>query len=121
MTKEVKWEKEPKKGNYPAALSYLTLIYPESSAKALVERLKDADISEFASKDIFRASGLPELPLDNYHVKKNAAKIATGESISPLLLVRDEINKKVIIADGAHRLSAVYAHDEDAMIPVKIV
>ena len=54
-------------------------------------------------------------------MKKNADKIATGDTISPILLVRDEINKKVIIADGSHRFSAVYAHDEDAMIPFKIV
>jgi hypothetical protein len=38
-----------------------------------------------------------------------------------LLLVRDEANGKLVIADGFHRLRAVYALDEDARIPCKIV
>jgi hypothetical protein len=38
-----------------------------------------------------------------------------------LLLVRDNANGKVIIADGYHRLCAVYSLDEDAVIPCKIV
>ena len=41
--------------------------------------------------------------------------------LSPLLLVRNSPNGKVIIADGYHRLCAVYFTDEDALIPCKIV
>ena len=44
-----------------------------------------------------------------------------NEKISPLLLVRDKTGGRVIIADGYHRLCAVYTFDEDAMIPCKIV
>jgi hypothetical protein len=54
-------------------------------------------------------------------VEKNLAKIDSGMKLSPLLLVRDPSNGKVIVADGYHRLCAVYAHDEDALIPCKIV
>lgn len=121
MAKEVKWKKVPDDHDYPNALSYLTLLYPEMSAQVIVKRLEDAEMSEFCSKDILRASGLPELDPSNYHVKKFTAKIATGDSISPILLVRDEISRKLIIADGYHRMAAVYQHDEDAMIPAKIV
>ena len=78
-------------------------------------------MNEFAAKDIFRASGLPELDSTNYHVRKFADKIATGDSISPILLVRDEVNRKIIIADGFHRLYAAYLHDEDLMVPCKLV
>ncbi len=42
-------------------------------------------------------------------------------ALSPLLLVRDELNGLVIIADGYHRLCAIYRFDEDAMIFCKIV
>jgi hypothetical protein len=35
--------------------------------------------------------------------------------------VRDRANGKVVIADGYHRLCAVYTFDEDAWIPCKIV
>jgi len=37
------------------------------------------------------------------------------------LLCRDKDRGKLIIADGYHRLCAVYTFDEDAMIPCKIV
>jgi hypothetical protein len=34
--------------------------------------------------------------------------------------VRDSVNGKVIVADGYHRLCAVYSYNEDAVIPCKI-
>ncbi|OXC78557.1 hypothetical protein BSU04_11230 [Caballeronia sordidicola] len=37
------------------------------------------------------------------------------------MLFRDTNHAKLIIADGYHRLCAVYTFDEDAMIPCKIV
>ena len=47
-------------------------------------------------------------------------KIRSGEALSPLLLLRDSPNGRLIIADGYHRLCAVYSFDEDAVIPCKI-
>jgi len=54
-------------------------------------------------------------------VEKDLAKIREGSKLSPSLLVRDGDRAKVIIADGYHRLCAVYSVDEDAVIPCKIV
>lgn len=118
---EIKWFKEPEDHNYPAALSYLSLIYEEKQAADYVNRLKKAAISEFKSKDIFRASSLSLLGISNTHVKTNQEKIETGEKLSPILLVRDSANGRVIVADGYHRLCAVYTYDEDAIISCKIV
>jgi len=115
------WFPEPQEHDYPAAASYLTLIYPPGQVKKLVKKLRHAPMSEFHAKDVFRASRLPLLGRENYHVKKNRAKIAKGLKISPILLVRDEVNGKVVIADGFHRMCAVYTFDEDAMLPCKIV
>ena len=84
------------------------------------EKLKQAPISKFKAKDIFRASGLSLLGIGNTHVQKDQEKIKAGREISPLLLIRDSANGKVIIADGYHRLCAVYSYDEDATIPCKI-
>ena len=42
-------------------------------------------------------------------------------ALSYLSLVRDKAHGKVVIADGYHRLCAVYTFDEDAEIPCKIV
>ncbi|HTB64200.1 MAG TPA: hypothetical protein VK737_11515 [Opitutales bacterium] len=115
------WAKVPQDHDYPAAASYLSLIYPPKTTKKLVKKLRRESMTEFHAKDVFRASRLPMLGRDNYHVKKVRAKILAGEKISPILLVRDEENSKVVIADGFHRMCAVYTFDEDAMLPCKIV
>jgi hypothetical protein len=106
--------------DYPAAYSYLGLIYSGPASVELIKKLKAASISEFKAKDIFRASGLSLLGVSNSHVDKDRKKIKHGVALSPLLLVRDTANGKVVIADGYHRMCAVYSFDEDAVIPCKI-
>jgi hypothetical protein len=111
---------KPEEHDFPAALSYLSLIYDATTAAGLVNKLKKAAVAEFKAKDIFRASALPLLGVINSHVKKDQQKIMSGSEVSPLLLIRDPANGKVVIADGYHRLCAVYSFDEDAVIPCKI-
>ncbi|WP_394808066.1 hypothetical protein [Nitrosomonas sp.] len=118
---EINWLSEPEAHNYPAALSYLSLMYDEQTAIGYVDNLKQAKISEFKAKDIFRASNLSLLGISNTQVKKNQQKIQSGNQLSPILLVRDSVNGKVIVADGYHRLCAIYTYDEDAVIPCKII
>jgi len=118
---KIKWLSRPEDHDYPAALSYLTLIYDKKTAAGFVNKLKKAPVSEFKAKDIFRASRLPLLGAGNSHVKKDMLKIESKCGVSPLLLVRDAANGKVVIADGYHRMCAVYTFDEDAVIPCKIV
>ncbi|MDD5053592.1 MAG: hypothetical protein PHO27_12725 [Sulfuricurvum sp.] len=118
---EIKWLDKPEEHDYPAAASYLSLIYDADVVKAFVQLLEQAPMSSYKSKDIFRASSLSLLGVSNSHVKKDSKKISAGTELSPLLLVRDKLNGKVVIADGYHRLCAVYAIDEDALIPCKIV
>lgn len=118
---KVKWLAEPEEQDYPAAISYLSLIYTKPAAARYIARLKAAKIINFKAKDIFRASGLSLLGVSNFHVEKDKEKISNGDSLSPLLLIRDSVNGKVIVADGYHRLCAVYIFDEDALIPCKIV
>ena len=118
---EIKWLPEPGENNYPAAESYLRLIYDEKTAMAVVDKLKKAPVATFAAKDIFRASGLSLLGVSNSHVEKYREKIKDEKSLSPILLVRDNRNGKVIIADGYHRMCAVYSFNEDESIPVRIV
>jgi hypothetical protein len=117
----IRWMKDPEDHNFPAAQSYLSLLYEPLTAKAFVQKLRRAPLSSFKAKDIFRASGLSLLGISNNHVEKDRKKIKAGRKLSPLLLVRDKLHGKVIIADGYHRLCAVYSFDEDAEIPCKIV
>ena len=117
----INWQSKPQKHDYPTAASYLSLIMEPQAAKNVVEKLQRAAKTEFAAKDIFRASMLSLLGVSNSHVEKDRTRIIQHERLSPLLLFRDERNGKLVIADGYHRLCAVYTFDEDAIIPCKIV
>jgi hypothetical protein len=120
-TKEITWLPDVEEHDYPAAESYLRLIYPDERVAELVAMLKKASLVQFKAKDIFRASQLSLLGVSNLRVERDRKKIVDGKSLSPLLLMRDPRNGKVVIADGYHRLCAVYGFDEDALIPCKIV
>jgi hypothetical protein len=116
-----KWLRNVEKHDYAAADSYLSLVYPARQAGKLVTQLRSASLVQFKAKDIFRASRLSLLGVSNSHVERDGKKMKSGIGLSPLLLVRDKRARTVIIADGYHRLCAVYQFDEDAMIPCKIV
>jgi len=122
MAKEIKikWLRKPEDHDYTAARSYLSLLYDEPVSSWHVDKLKRAPVSKYQAKDIFRASDLSLLGVSNFHVKIDRKKIKSGKALSPLLLIRDPGNGKVIIADGYHRLCAVYSYDENAVIPCKI-
>ena len=120
-THQPKWLPKVEEHDFAAAASYLALIYPPGQCKKLVAALRAGDMVQFKAKDIFRASQLSLLGISNSHVDKDRAQIDKGEALSPILLVRDENIGRVIVADGYHRLCAVYQVDEDAGIPCKIV
>lgn len=117
----IAWLPEPEEHNYPAAESYLGLLHPQLRVAQLVSELRAAAVVEFKAKDIFRASGLSLLGVSNDRVEKDRKKIRNSVALSPLLLVRDEPNGRVVVADGYHRLCAVFGFDEDAWIRCKIV
>ena len=121
QTKEISWLSEVEEHDYPAAKSYLALLYPEDVVAEMVSRLRKAPVVQFKAKDVFRASRLSLLGVSNSHVEKDRNKLLAGKSLSPLLLVRDPQNGKVVIADGYHRMCAVYGFDEDSLIHCKIV
>ena len=118
---EIKWLSDVEEQDYPAAESYLSLLYDEPAAAKFVKQLRNAPVSKFKAKDIFRASGLSLLGVSSSHVAHDREKVLAGKSLSPLLLVRNSNNQNVIIADGYHRMCAVYSFVEDALIPCKIV
>src|SRR5450759_5088946 len=115
------WLTEPVEDDYHASLSYLGLIFGNKSAKKLVKALRKASMMSFKAKDIFRSSGLSLLGISNGHVERNTEKLQSGIRLPPVLLVRDDRQRRLIIADGYHRLCSVYLIDEDADIPCKIV
>jgi len=64
---KVKWLGKPQKHDYPAAQSYLSLTLDPKVAKDLADRLERAEMTEYAVKNIFRASGLSLLGISNSH------------------------------------------------------
>ena len=121
MSNKIKWLDKPEEHDYPAAKSYLGLLFDDPTVSRLVEGLERSEIVGFKAKDIFRSSKLSLLGVSNSHVDKNFDKIENKEKLSPILLVRDSENRTIIIADGYHRLCAVYHYSEDLIIPCKIV
>jgi hypothetical protein len=121
QTKDVSWLSAVEEHDYPAAESYLRLLYADDDARSFVQKLRHAGITQFKAKDIFRASQLSLLGVSNSHVVRDSEKISSGVPLSPLLLMRDGAHGRVVIADGYHRLCAVYMEDEDALVPCKII
>jgi hypothetical protein len=119
----VLWGEEPDEHDYPAAADYLALLAPAAQIKEIVAALKRAPIVHKKAKDLLRASCLALLPKDNPHVQRDLKKIKKGTALSPILVVRGELNTGVAmqIADGYHRVCASYHTDENTDIPVRIV
>jgi hypothetical protein len=120
---EVLWGEEPDEHDYPAAADYLALLAPAAQISEIVAALKQAPIVHKKAKDLLRASCLTLLPIDNPHVQRDLKKIKKGTALSPILVVRGELNTGVAmqIADGYHRVCASYYTDENTDIPVRIV
>jgi len=116
-----KWHKNVEQDDFEAAESYLALIYSAKQSARFVAKLRRARPARFKAKDIFRASQLSKLGVSNLRVVRDRKKIKAGTPLSPILLMRDERNGKVVVADGYHRLCAVYEVNEDAWIPCRII
>lgn len=119
---EIAWIDKPKKHNYEEACDYLKLIFPEKTVKKLVYKLKKADASEYDVKDVMRATKSYHILGDiKPYIEKISLHIQAGKSISPILLVRHPDTGKTIIADGYHRLCAIYLLDPCATVCCKVV
>ena len=116
------WKSRPVPADYTAALSFLSLIYPQACAKRLVNRLRSAKLVQFAAKDLLRASSLPLLPRDATRVEADLRRLHKNKRLSPVLLVQGDMSRSVplIVADGYHRICAICYHDEDAPVSCRM-
>jgi len=111
------WLSDPEPHDFPAALDYLELEFSPEKATQLVDELKHAPTIVKKAKDVLRASGLPLLDRSNPHVKEDVRRVKRGKKLSPVLLVEDG---RLIIADGYHRVCAIYVLSEDLEIPCRL-
>ncbi|HEY1825101.1 MAG TPA: hypothetical protein VGG21_03975 [Acidimicrobiales bacterium] len=116
------WQSSPDKHDFPAARTYLSLIAEPALVDKLIKDLERAPTLTYAAKDLLRASRLPLLDKDNQHVGTDLAKVARGEKLSPILLVRGRLakNRDLVVADGYHRICASYWLGENSPIPCRI-
>lgn len=117
------WKSEPDDHDFPAAADYLSLLFSEADAAAIAEALGAAPTVHRKAKDLLRASGLDLLGRDDPQVDKDLKKVARGEPLSPVLLVRGHAasGRRLVVADGYHRICASYHLEEDADIPCRLV
>ena len=117
------WKKKPEDEDFAGALHFLSLVLPGAKARKLVQSMRKTKTIELAAKDLLRASNLPLLPSDEPHVDDDLKKIRKGKPLAPVLLVRGDISGGIplIVADGYHRICAVYYYDDSVPIHCRIV
>ena len=121
LSKVISWKNHLTDDDIRAASEYLNLNMPRHlSEEATKLFLKHRDrIEWYRAKDIIRSSKLNPLPRENQTVGHKINKIQNGEKLNPILLVRH--NNRLIVADGYHRLSAVYNTDESERVACVLV
>jgi hypothetical protein len=114
----IRWKKDVAAHDFDAAEAFLSIRLTPENAERLVSRLKDASLTERRANDILRACRREPLPLNDPGVLRDLVKLASGEKLSPVLVVSfDEVAD---IADGYHRVSLAYALDPFAAVPLRI-
>lgn len=106
----VSWADAPTGHDYPAAESFLRLTAAPALVDVLTALFSQAPTVRHRAKDILRAARLQLLPADDPEVAKDLKHARKGKPLSPILLVRGELNldHPLQIADGYHRVCASY-------------
>jgi hypothetical protein len=117
------WKRNPESEDYDGAHRYLSLLYSDAEAAKLSRALRAAKTSEYPAKDLLRASDLPLLPRDDPDVDADLKRIHKGKSLAPILLIRGAMKQGVplTVADGYHRICAIYHYDANVSIRCRIV
>ena len=115
---KIVWKKDSERGDYDAALAFLSLMYRPAKVKAVVRSLRAAVLIERSARDLLRACGLPLLPADEQSVKEDLKKISKGKPLEPVLLVCGDMSKGIplVVADGYHRICSICHYDDDAPV-----
>jgi hypothetical protein len=115
------WLPEPVEQDYVSAERYLSLMFKPKKCRRWAQALRAAPMAEYAAKDILRASRTPMAEVAAFDWQKQRDQIRNGEPLAPILLVRQDDGGQLIIADGFHRMCALFMEDELLKVPCKIV
>lgn len=114
---EAKWLERPAEKDFKAAETFLQLLYGPKKARGYSKNLAKANLAKYAARDLLRASETPVAEVQAFDWAKQRSEITAGTPMSPILLIRQENGGHLIVADGFHRLCAVFSIDQDALIP----
>jgi hypothetical protein len=116
------WGDEPAPRDLAAARAYLSLIFEPRLAERLTEGLAAVETNRsYGAADILRAAGATPLKRKDALVRAELDKIERGQTLTPVLLVRDVTRHVVVVADGFARLCASKLANEYAVVPCRIV
>lgn len=119
-TPPIQWLADASESDYAAAAHFLALIdKPKEVDKALAE-MRAAATVEYKATDLLRAAQLEIPAADDRPTREQIKKIKKGQAVEPVLLVRAAALKKVIVADGFHRICAAYRIDPDVVVHCKL-
>lgn len=85
---------------------YITLLFSPSDADAIINDLTNASLTLRRANDILRAAELEPCEREDAAVLASIERLGEQGAIPPVYLV--VAKRKLIIADGYHRVSAVY-------------
>jgi hypothetical protein len=119
--KKVKWLAKPAEDDYGAAENFLQLLFKPKKVRRWAKQLRQADVTEYLARDILRATGTSILEVQAFDWSKQQKEIDEGKCLAPILIVRQDNGGHLIIADGFHRLCALFAHDQEVKVQCKIV
>ena len=108
--------------DYVHAFNYLSLLFSDDVAKALVAQLKKAPITQMRVNDLLRASRQGPADKNDPNVQAEIKNIKDEIPLGPVLLVQGDMSRGIhfVIADGYHRLSAMYSRDPSQMVPAQV-
>lgn len=119
-TPPIQWLADASDSDYAAAAHFLALIdKPKEVDKALAE-MRAAPTVEYKATDLLRAAHLAIPEADDRPTREQIKKIKKGQAVEPVLLVRAPALRKVIVADGFHRICAAYRIDPDVTVHCKL-
>lgn len=113
----------PRQARLSGRRAYLGRLARRELGEVLTALLSQAPTVQHRANDLLRAAGLPLLDSGHPEVAKDLQKIAAGQSLSPVLLIRGDLTAghPLQIADGHHRICASYAVDEETEIGCRLV
>ena len=120
QTPSITWQDDANPDDYEAAGHYLALVDNQKNIDKTLADLKAGTIVEYKATDLLRAAQLIVPKADDRPTREQIKKIKHGEPVSPVLLVRVPALRKVIVADGFHRICAAYRIDPDVILHCKL-